>query len=95
MSDTKRFLDEKGVAYLYKQLSLEDYPNNETLSGILKAIDETKADREEVILSPNRGAVGQVLIVETIDENNKPTTYSLQDMPATTLVQFITWEDED
>lgn len=39
------YLDSKGVEHLWKKLSLEDYPNNETLVAILNAIDETKADK--------------------------------------------------
>ena len=39
------FLDKKGVEFLWSQLSLEDYPNNETLIAILNAIDETKLDK--------------------------------------------------
>lgn len=45
MSDIKKFLDKDGLQYLWKLLSLEDYPNNETLVAILNAIDETKADK--------------------------------------------------
>lgn len=41
-----KILDEQGLQYLWKQISLEDYPNNETLIAILNAIDETKADKE-------------------------------------------------
>ncbi len=43
-----KYLDEQGVQHLWSQLSLEDYPNNETLIAVLNAIDETKADKEEV-----------------------------------------------
>lgn len=42
------FLDKKGVEFLWSQLSLEDYPNNETLIAVLEAIDKTKADKENV-----------------------------------------------
>lgn len=34
-----------GVSYLYHKLSLEDYPNNATLTSVINAIDETKADK--------------------------------------------------
>ena len=43
-----RFLDYEGLKYLWSRLSLEDYPNNEVLIQILDAIDETKADRDEI-----------------------------------------------
>lgn len=43
--ENKFFLDRDGVQFLWSQLSLEDYPNNETLIAILNAIDETKLDK--------------------------------------------------
>ena len=48
MANEKKFLDQNGVAYLWSQLSLEDYPNNETLIAVLNAIDTTKADKTEI-----------------------------------------------
>lgn len=48
MVDEKKFLDQNGVEYLWSQLSLEDYPNNETLIAVLNAIDTTKADKTEI-----------------------------------------------
>lgn len=45
MADEKKFLDQSGVEYLWSRLSLEDYPNNETLIAVLNAIDATKADK--------------------------------------------------
>ena len=45
-----KILDEKGLEHLWKKLSLEDYPNNETLVAILNAIDKTKADKDNVLL---------------------------------------------
>lgn len=45
MTDEKKFLDQSGVEYLWSRLSLEDYPNNETLIAVLNAIDVTKADK--------------------------------------------------
>lgn len=44
----KKFLDQNGVQYLWSKLSMQDYPNNETLVAILNAVDETKADRDEI-----------------------------------------------
>ena len=43
-----KFLDYAGVMQLWKRLSLEDYPNNETLIAVLNAIDNTKADKTEL-----------------------------------------------
>ena len=45
-----KFLDEKGVQYLWSKVSLEDYPNNETLIAVLNAIDAAKADKDEIPL---------------------------------------------
>ena len=43
-----KFLDADGVAYLWSKITLEDYPNNDVLAAVLDAIDETKADKDEV-----------------------------------------------
>lgn len=48
----QKFLDESGVVHLYNKLSLQDYPNNETLIGVITAIDETKADKDEIPATP-------------------------------------------
>lgn len=45
MANEKKYLDQEGVKYLWKQLSLEDYPNNETLIAVINAIDATKVDK--------------------------------------------------
>ena len=47
----QKFLDKEGIKYLWSQISLEDYPNNETLVAVLNAIDTTKADKNEVVLT--------------------------------------------
>lgn len=52
--DTKKFLDRAGVQYLWKQLSMEDYPNNQTLIAVINAIDESKADKISVEDNQNR-----------------------------------------
>lgn len=44
----KKFLDISGLEHLWKQLSLKDYPNNETLVAVINAIDEEKANRDEI-----------------------------------------------
>lgn len=40
-----KFLDANGIRILWSQLSLKDYPNNETLIAVLNAIDNTKLDK--------------------------------------------------
>ena len=49
-----KFLDEKGVQYLWSKISMEDYPNNETLIAVLNAIDQTKANKEEIPLKTSQ-----------------------------------------
>jgi hypothetical protein len=44
----KKFLDANGVQYLWSKVSLQDYPNNDTLVAVIEAIDETKADKDYV-----------------------------------------------
>lgn len=44
----QKFLDKEGVKVLWRQASLKDYPNNETLMAVIDAIDETKADKDEL-----------------------------------------------
>ena len=60
------YLDSKGVEHLWKKLSLEDYPNNETLVAILNAIDETKADKDNTLLKTE-----QELTSEEINQIHK------------------------
>ena len=43
-----KFLNQAGVMQFWKRLSLEDYPNNETLIAILNAIDSTKANKKDL-----------------------------------------------
>ena len=45
MGEIKKFLDKQGLSYLWKKLSLQDYPNNDTLVAVINAIDENKADK--------------------------------------------------
>lgn len=46
---TQKFIDKDGLKVLWNQISLKDYPNNETLMAVIDAIDETKADKDEII----------------------------------------------
>ena len=48
MPDVKKFLDEEGVKVLWNKVNMNDYPNNDTLIAVLEAIDESKADKENV-----------------------------------------------
>ena len=44
----RKYLDQSGVQYLWSKISMEDYPNNETLIAVISAIDETKANKDEI-----------------------------------------------
>lgn len=44
----QKFLDADGIQFLWSKISMEDYPNNETLIAVLNAIDQTKADKSEI-----------------------------------------------
>lgn len=44
----KKFLDTEGLRYLWSKVSLQDYPNNEVLVAVVNALDETKADRDDI-----------------------------------------------
>lgn len=51
MAEFKKVLDQSGVQYLWSKISMEDYPNNDTLIAIISAIDETKVNRDEIVQS--------------------------------------------
>lgn len=46
--EIKKFLDQDGLIFLWSQISMADYPNNETLIAVINAIDEQKADKNEI-----------------------------------------------
>ena len=46
--NNKKFLDQEGIKYLWSKISLQDYPNNDTLVTVIEAIDKTKADKDYV-----------------------------------------------
>ena len=59
---SKKFLDLEGIKALWRQISLKDYPNNETLISVLTAIDESKLDKS--LVSPS----GQIFKIQVSDE---------------------------
>lgn len=46
--NTKNFLDKNGIFYLWDKIA-NIYVNNEDLTLIIEAIDETKADKDEIL----------------------------------------------
>ena len=97
MTINNKFLDLEGVKHLYTQLSLEDYPNNETLITVLDAIDETKADRSEVEALYNKLNSDTVLRFYCIEDvtivlNGVSTTYPANSNVEVKFVQDDIWE---
>ena len=45
----KKFLDFEGVRHLWSKINMQDYPNNDMLMNVIQAIDDTKADRDELL----------------------------------------------
>ena len=66
MADIKKFLDQDGIQHLWSKISMEDYPNNETLIAVINAIDETKSNKDEVLLKAE-----QELTTEEIEQVHK------------------------
>ena len=46
MANPKKFLDQEGLTHLMQKF--QDYPNNEILGVVINAIDEAKADKNEL-----------------------------------------------
>ena len=63
MAEVQKFLDQKGVEHLWSKINMQDYPNNETLISVIEAIDETKADKENVAFISEED--GEDIVVET------------------------------
>lgn len=73
-----RFLDDKGLQYLWSKVNMQDYPNNETLMAVINAIDETKLDKS--IFEQYIGT--EVSSVEPAN-NDIPRVYIDGDIPTT------------
>lgn len=91
MSDTQqKFLDQKGVEYLWSKISMQDYPNNEILISVINAIDETKADKIEIPF------VDDTLVLEDAAANAKAVGDKIQEILSQLVqVQIVTWEADD
>lgn len=99
MPDLK-ILDLEGVSYLWSKISMEDYPNNETLMAILTAIDETKADKTDLDIYLKKedyiaGETGDSNIINTLMEMIYPVGsiyLSSNALNPSILFGFGTWE---
>lgn len=74
MNETLKVLDSKGVEYLWSKLSMQDYPNNETLISVINAIDETKADKTEIPF------IDDTLVLEDAAANAKAVGDKIQEI---------------
>ena len=54
-----KFLDYEGVKHLWSKINMNDYPNNQTLIDVINAIDETKADKSEIVPADWNAAEGE------------------------------------
>lgn len=94
-----KFLDADGVSFLWSQLSLQDYPNNETLIAVLNAIDETKADKNNVLSKTKQELTTEELV--QVHENLQLGTLAtkeqiealFQKMNSDTALRFYCIED--
>lgn len=83
-----KILDKDGVKVLWRELSLKDYPNNETLMAVIDAIDETKADKNEIPLKvsqlendSNFTSEEQVnILFEKLNSNTALKFYCIEDV---------------
>lgn len=90
MNKTLKVLDQKGVEYLWSKISMQDYPNNETLISVIEAIDETKADKTEIPF------IDDTLVLEDAAANAKAVGDKIQEILSQLVqVQIITWEADD
>lgn len=74
MNETLKVLDQKGVEYLWSKISMQDYPNNETLISVIEAIDETKADKTEIPF------IDDTLVLEDAAANAKAVGDKIQEI---------------
>ena len=88
--EIKKFLDEQGLSYLWKKLSLQDYPNNDTLVAVINAIDEGKMDKTTAIPLIEQAIAGQVPVVKSVDENGKPISWE-----AGNLIKTVNGKEPD
>ena len=98
--EIKKFLDINGVSFLWSKLSLKDYPNNQALIAVINAIDETKADKDELDDYLKKedyiaGETGGTVIINTLIEKVYPigSIYmSINNINPNILFGFGEWE---
>lgn len=90
----QKFLDKEGVKVLWNQVSLKDYPNNETLMAVIDAIDETKADKDELFSKSWNDLEDRPFGEETQDTVYLPET-TLNDFRDSDIGYYYTRLDSD
>ena len=93
IEETKKFLDQKGVEYLWSKINMQDYPNNDTLVTIINAIDEGKMDKTTAIPLIEQAIAGQVPVVKSVDENGKPVEWEARELAPELIVPIIAYPD--
>ena len=86
----KKYLDQKGVEHLWSKLSMEDYPNNETLMAVINAIDETKADKSEI-----ENLASETYVNEAINNIDIPNEIYVQNEEPIDAPAGAVWVDTD
>ena len=94
MSETKKFLDQNGVQYLWSKINIQDYPNNETLAAVINAIDETKADKTDVQSTYEKLKSNTILGFYCIEDVTIITNGVSKIYPANSNVQIFFTEDD-
>lgn len=89
--EKKKFLDEKGMLFLYNKLNNNDYPNNETLIAVLDAIDNVKADKDNPDFTGEPTIEGNPIATrDYVDIATKVQVYrNATEIPLTKSMQII------
>lgn len=80
-----KYLDEKGLQYLWSKISLEDYPNNEMLIAIVNAINveienlKTEVDDTKKSVSEGKTLVANALTAKNVETSSNATFQEIAD----------------
>jgi hypothetical protein len=67
MSNSNKYLDYEGVKYLWSKINMQDYLNSETLINVISAIDETKANKDEIPVKISQLENDNNYLIEEVD----------------------------
>lgn len=80
-----KYIDDKGLTYLWSKISLEDYPNNEMLIAIINAIDaeienlKTEVDDTKKSVSEGKTLVANALTAKNVETSSNATFQEIAD----------------